>query len=137
MELESEFAAAQARCDAVDQAHGLQAPRWLQAETLTQYRVRLLHRHQQHSRDWRSANLNVIAMDPKALEVAEARIYADSYHAAMNPSNTPGSPLIARTTRDATGRMVTRFFGDPIEAWKPYMGAGVRYLTGIERHPAG
>ena len=134
---EAAIANAQAKCDAVEMIHGTQAPRALQGESLRDYRVRLLRRHQAHSPAWKSVNLNVMANDAAAFDVAETQILRDSLHVATHPTNAPGSPLVAHTRVDGSGRRITTFSGDPIEAWKPFMGAGVRYLTAINRNPAG
>jgi hypothetical protein len=128
------FIQAQARADSVASEFGTSAPRALAGESLTQYRVRLANQFKVHSA-FKNANLAVIANDPAALDLAEAQIYKDALFVARNPSNAPGAPLIARTFIDNAGRRITEFSGDPIEAWKPFMGAGVRYLTAINRHP--
>ena len=129
------YAAAQARCDSVAQAFGMEAPRWLQGETLNQYRVRLLSEYKPHSPTWKNANLAVVANDAAAFGTVESAIYKDAYHVASNPRNDPGAPLTARTRVDSSGHRITTFHGDPIEAWKPFMGAGVRYLVGVDKHP--
>lgn len=124
---------AQLRAEPAAQAWGKQSPGPLQGESLSAYQVRLLTPHQTHSSDWKGVNLNKIAVDPATLRVAETQILESSHKAAINPVCPPGTPLTTRTRIDESGRRVTTFHGDPIFAWAPFMGAGVRYLVGINK----
>lgn len=127
------FIEAQARADSVAKLFASQAPPSLQEETLGAYRARLMSPFQAHSPTWKQVNLHKIASDSAALDAAEAQVYKDAVAAATR--NNPGDPLRAVTSVDnATGHRVTRFFGDPMQAWLPFMGAGVRYLIGIDKH---
>jgi hypothetical protein len=125
------FIEAQPLADTAAQSFGQRAPAPLTGESLSNYRVRLLSPYQPHSDTWKGSNLNKVAMEPHALAAAESQIYRDAQKVATR--NDPGTPLRAVTSRDEAGRMVTRFFGDPAEAWRPFMGAGVRYLIGVNK----
>jgi hypothetical protein len=128
---------AQARADVVAQAFSIHdhAPRPLQGESLKDYRARLATGFKQHSSDWKGIDL--YRLDGHALAVAEAMIYKDAFHTATHPSNAPGAPLRSRSYVDESGRRITEFSGDPVLAWAPFVGKGIRYLIGINRKPAG
>lgn len=135
MDNATDFVSAQSRADQIAQELGTVAPRPLDGETLKNYRVRLAGYYQKNSDAWKDIDLK--DLDDKTLGVAESMIYEDSYHLAKNPKNEPGMPLRARSRIDDSGRRITEFFGDPIEAWKSFVGHGIRYLIGINKRPAG
>jgi hypothetical protein len=128
---------AQLRADRAAQAWGTQAPGPLQGESLAQYQVRLLTPHQAHDPAWKDANLNKIAADPASLRAVETQVLESSYRAGNNPVCPPGTPLTAHSHTDSSGRRITTFRGDPVLAWAPFQGPGVRYLVGIDKHPPG
>jgi hypothetical protein len=133
-----DYRTAQMRAERPAQALGMQAPPPLMGESVKDYRVRLASHFQSHSPDWKGANLNTLAAtSPSALSVAETQIYDAAYKAGTNPHCPPGTPLRAVTSRNEGGAMVTKFYGDPVFAWRDFMGAGVRYLVGINRNPGG
>ena len=123
----------QLRAEPAAQAWGKQTPGPLHGESLAAYQVRVLTPHQQHDPAWRAANLNKIAADPATLRAVETQILESSYRAALDPNCPPGTPLTERTRNDSSGRRITTFHGDPIFAWRPFMGAGVRYLIGVDK----
>jgi hypothetical protein len=48
--------------------------------------------------------------------------------------NGPGAPpLRAVESRDAQGRKVTRYYGDPSEAWGPFRGESARQLSNVDK----
>ena len=103
-----QFVAAQQRADKVYRAFDSEAPQWLIGETLHQYRRRLLEPHQTHSQKWKTTDLAKIG---PALDVAEDQIYADAYRSACEP--TDDGKLRRITERDAAGRSISRYVGDP------------------------
>jgi len=126
------FREAQARADATAQTFGQRAPAPLTGESLADYRVRLLAPYQAHSSNWKTSNLRVVARDAHALAAVEAAIHQDARQAATR--NGPDIPLHAVTTTEPSGHRVTSWYGDAAEAWRPFMGAGVRYLIGINKN---
>ena len=135
MDNAGDFIGAQSRADAVAQELGTQAPRPLDGESLKDYRIRLAGYYKEHSPEWKDINLK--GLGDHAFGVAEGMIYKDALHVAKNPKNEPGMPLRARTKIDESGRRITEWFGDPLEGWKSFIGHGIRYVTGINKRPAG
>lgn len=133
----AKYATHQMEAERVAQAFGRHdgAPGPMQGELLKDYRVRLATGFKSHSPSWKDVDLALL--DEKAMGVAEAMIYKDAFQVAANPKNEPGAPLRGRTRVDESGRRITEFSGDPVLAWAPFVGKGVRYLTGINRKPAG
>jgi hypothetical protein len=114
------FVAAQMKAERVAQAFGDSqgAPRWLQGESLTQYRQRLLGKYKQHSANWKGVELSKLNAD--ALDIVETQVYADAYQAATSPSTVEAGTLRSVTETDYTGRRITRFYGDPEACWGPF-----------------
>jgi hypothetical protein len=115
------FTAAQIAAERVHQAFGdsAGAPRWLNGETVPQYRRRLLQRYKQHSPAWKDVDLSKIS-DETALGVAETQIYADAHQASMNGSLVPPNMLREITSRDQSGRQISRFVGADDAAWSQF-----------------
>jgi hypothetical protein len=129
---------AQLRAEQAAQANGMQAPGPLNGESVKDYRVRLASHFQQHSPEWKTQNLNTLAASsPAGFGVAERQIYDSAIKAGNNPVCPPGTPLYSRTSRNESGHLVKTFFGDPVFAWRDFVGGGVRFLTGINRRPQG
>jgi len=118
----------QARADTIYAAFGDSAPRPLQGETGLAYRKRLAKGLQTHSMAWKDVDLS--ALPENVVSVAEGAIYADAMTAARNPANVEVDQLRAVKTRDATGRVVTSFVGEP-RAWMSDFTANRRRLAGI------
>ncbi len=108
----SQFVEVQALADRVAHVFNDSAPRWLNGETLGQYRRRLLQKFQTHSQPWKGVDLSKIG-DDAALGIAEKQIYADAMTAGMSPAVDGEPRLVPMTERDATGRTITRFRGSP------------------------
>jgi len=113
------FVEAQARADRVAQAFGDTAPRWLNGESLLQYRRRLARTFQHHSGDWKGVDLSRIA-DEAALDIAERRIYADAMEAALHPADTSTPFLRPISETDRAGRKITRFVGSIEATFGPF-----------------
>lgn len=113
------FVNAQMKNERVAQAFGDSAPRWLNGDSLTLYRRRLIDRYKAHSRAWKDVDLAPFA--DKALDVVEDQVYADAYLAAAHPTDVPVGTLRQIQSRDQTGRTITRFVGsDDAAAWTPF-----------------
>lgn len=115
------FVAAQSQAERVAQAFGdsAGAPRWLNGETVPQYRRRLLSKYKAHSADWKDADLSKIA-DDSALTVIEKRIYADAMQAALHPTDLGAGQLREIKRVDAAGRTISNFVGSETAAWAPF-----------------
>lgn len=122
---------AQVKADSVMGLFGERAPRPLRGETVLGYRKRMAKQMQQHSKQWKGVDLNVL---PKAaFDIAEGQIFADAQVAASAPTSAPGQ-LRSVQRRDATtGRVTTQFFGDP-KAWMGDFSAPKRFVAGIDKH---
>lgn len=125
------FVEAQARADAVAQAFGKHAPRWLAGESLNGYRKRLVRPYQHHSKAWKDTDLSAIH-DSAALSNIEAMVYADASNAAMNPIGDEADILRPVVEKDRTGREITRFYGSPEACWGAFKQP-VRVVTGITK----
>lgn len=109
---------AQSKAERVAQAFGDSAPRWTSSENELQYRVRLLGKFKPHSKEWREVDLGKLGAD--ALAIAENKIYADAWDAAIRPASVEGGVLREVTETDRTGRKITRFYGDTDVCWAPF-----------------
>ncbi len=119
----ADMAQIQADADRIFSAHSLSAPRPMDGETKLGYRRRLATEMKHHSPDWKDVDLGVIAVDAKAFEVAERRIYADAMDAAMHPV-VPGDGLLEVRRKDPdTGHLIKEFHGQP-RAWMSAFSGG-------------
>lgn len=119
-DVRTQFVAAQSKAERVHQAFGdaAGAPRWTQGEKIDQYRRRLLSAFKKHSKAW--AEVDLAPFVGKALDVVEDQVYADSITAAKNPTDIGPGMLRESVTVDATGRRISRFYGDPEACWGPF-----------------
>lgn len=124
-----QYIAAQQQCETVAQAFGdsAGAPRWLNGETLTDYRRRLLTKYKPHSAKWKDADLS--ALTGAVLDNIEQQVYADAVAAARNPANVEEGMLREVHETDRTGRQITRFIGD-IDAFLQPFKQPSRFVTG-------
>lgn len=106
------MADAQAKADSVYSAFGASAPRFLEGESLIDYRKRLASKLKEHSKAWKDVDVSAIA-DSAVIDVAEQQIYADAMQAANHPVDVPAGVLreINRVDR-ATGVRMTTFVGN-------------------------
>ncbi|MGB9428966.1 MAG: hypothetical protein WCC11_03675 [Gammaproteobacteria bacterium] len=112
------FEAAQVAADKCAAAWGSSAPHWVDDESLRDYRLRLLKPYKNFSKDWRQANLSD-THDPTVLDNAEKDIYRCATAAATSNETFPNM-LRAVNIKDATGRLITKFYGDPEHCWGPF-----------------
>lgn len=125
------FITAQERCDAVAQIHGGRAAQPLNGETLSGYRRRLVKPYQSQSA-WRNVDLATLPADSFA--IAEAAIYNDAAGGG-DPATLPGQ-LRPRLKRDAAGRIITEFVGDPATWMSQFRGPKQRVVN-FRTHQSG
>lgn len=115
------FIDTQAKAEKVYQAFGdsAGAPRWMPGEGVPDYQRRLLTRFQRFSPDWKDKDLAKV--DATVLDIAEARIYADSMQEALHPTDLPPNTLRKIETRDPiTDRKTISFVGAEDAFWNQY-----------------
>lgn len=121
----NEVAEAQVKADSVFSSFGKRAPIPLSGEKPMAYRRRLMIQLQEHSPDFKAVDLSAIA-DSQLLSTAEKHIYADAQKAA---SLSVGPGMLREIKRkDATGREISTFEGDPAVTWAPFQ-SGKRQVT--------
>jgi hypothetical protein len=121
-EMRSEFVAAQSRADVLLRAFGdsAGAPSFVAGERLLQYRTRLLSNFQRYSPRFKGADLSKVH-DSSAFAAVENEIYRDAEHELTHPTHLAAGAMVARETRDATGRPITRFYSsDPGVVWNKF-----------------
>lgn len=116
----SVLASEQAKAERVHQAFGdsAGAPHWLNGESRVQYVARLASKFKDHSKDWKSVDLNVLP--EAALDVAATRIYADALAEAAHPTTVRPGVLLPQFVKDAAGRVITKYVGDPNACWDQF-----------------
>lgn len=112
----------QSKAERVFQAFGdsAGAPPPVNGETEVDYRVRLLSAFKKHSKAYKDSDLGKVH-DEAIFTSIEDSIYADAYTEATRPTQVQPGVLIPQRTKDATGRVITRYNGDPNAAWAPFM----------------
>jgi hypothetical protein len=125
--MRQDYASVQAKADSIAQAFDDSAPRWMNGESLVDYRRRLLDQFKAHSPAWRT--VEKLPRDEATLRIAESQIYTDALHAAQNPVVPPGQ-MVERITSDRSGRRITRFHGDPA-AWMNQFKLAPQLVVGI------
>jgi hypothetical protein len=101
----------------------------MSAETVRDYRIRLLRRYKHHSPDWKGIDLQSIS-DPKIFDSAEARIYADARAAGATPE-VPDGYLHERVRTDISGRRISEFYGSP-RVWMRTFSGSRRYVRSFK-----
>jgi hypothetical protein len=118
------FADAQLRADSAYQSWGKQASHALSGESLRDFRIRLLSGLKQHSKRYRDSDLTTVG-DETVFNDIERVILDDAVKASNEPGDATGV-LRKVTSRDDMGRITTKFYGDPLVCWAPFMGGGTR-----------
>lgn len=119
------FVAAQAKADRVYAAFGDSAPRWMTAEPLRNYRIRLATPMKARSAAWK--NVDISALPEDALAVAEETIYHDAVAASMRADAGPEEGLQEVFEKDRANRTISRFRGHPEACWGQFK-LPVRYV---------
>lgn len=115
----SKFVEAQSRAEPIAQAFGDSAPRWLDGESLLEYRRRLVRKFQAHSPQWKNSDISKIE-DNIALDNIERIVFADAMTAARAPLSGDGDYLRVVSETDGAGRKIRRFYGSPAACWAPF-----------------
>lgn len=115
------FAATQLEWEQVHQAFGDSqgAPRWANGEEYNEYCRRLASKFQSHSKTWKEKDLSKV--DVSVLPEILGQIRSDALAVARNPQSAPGTALRMSEERDGTGRIIRKFYGDPMAVWSPFM----------------
>ena len=119
------FAGSQMRLDSATQAWGHQCRAPLAGESLRDYRISVLNGLKAHSKAYKDSDLATIG-DENAFTNIEGMIINDAIEASVS-NITAGAPLRKVTARDDMGRITSKFYGDPIVAWAPFMGGATRF----------
>ena len=121
-EMRSEYVAAQSRADVLFRAFGdsAGAPPFVAGERLLQYRARLLNNFKKFSQKFKDSDLAKVH-DSAAFAAVENEIYGAAEHELTHPTHLAAGAMVARETRDATGRPITRFYSsDPGVVWNKF-----------------
>jgi len=125
--LQEEYGAAQERADAAYRACGHDgSPPHLMGESLIDYRHRLLRGVQDMSATWKKTNL---PRDEGLMQAIEPQIYRDAAASITDPSQDRPGVLREVIERDATGRRITKFYGDNSVTWAPFQPRQIAYVT--------
>lgn len=117
--------ATQARADAALQPFGKRSSPPISGETPDKYRQRMLRHLAPLSPRFKDETFHYVT--GAALAVCEDQVYADAASAARdcdNPANA--GRLIPLRKADDTGRVITRFAGDPLSWMTAFMDGGRR-----------
>ncbi len=112
---------AQHRADSVSAMFGQSVSSPRLGETSIAYRKRLAADLQKYSPQFKDARLD--AVDHPTLTAMEDRIYADAVATARS-GNVPRGQLREVKERDASGRLISRYYGDPMAWMGAFMGQG-------------
>ncbi len=124
------MASVQSVADNVFSAHSKSAPRPMDGETLIGYRRRLAGELKHHSPEWKDVDLGVIAVDSKAFDNVEKKIYADAMEAAIHPNIGDGEFLREVRRRDPdTGHLIKEYYGQPRTWMSAFSGGPPRLAT--------
>ncbi len=102
----------QARANSIMALHGERARDPSLGETPLHYRAALAQELAEHSASYKSANLR--GYDAQSVAAAEDVIYNDAVQAARNTAKATPGLLVSERYRDESGRMITRWNGDPM-----------------------
>ena len=125
-----QMADAQAAADSVYHAFNDSAPRFLNGETLGEYRRRLVTKFKDMSPAWKAVDVGALS-DDAVFEVAEKAIYADALTAARNPSSVEDGALRMTRRQTASGHTMISFDGRP-RAWLNRFAGTQRAVTKID-----
>lgn len=115
-------ASAYARADAVSQLFGTKATPPLTGESPLRYRARLLNRFKKYSPRFKNEIFDYYG--DAAMTTAEEVIFADAARAARG--DLDNGKLVPVVERDAAGRLITKFAGDPLSWMTTFMTGGRR-----------
>lgn len=114
------LSAAQTRADTILQQLGERPERPFFGESALSYRRRILAKLKKHSEKLKDIALD--GLSGATLDTIETAIYADAQAAARRPGTHAKNVLLPIVTRDAAGREITRYVGNP-KAWRDRFSA--------------
>jgi hypothetical protein len=123
----------QSRADEAFALHGLRAPPIQVGEGLANFRRRLLGSLLAYCDHAAYHKIDATKVDPSILDTIEATVIDD----AIDRFKSPTGPLRSAVETDASGRRITRFFGDPSETWRPFQPSVRRRLVGMKNTATG
>jgi hypothetical protein len=128
---------AQARADEVCRQMSTSAPMPLKGEDALKYRLRVARELQHFSKDWRDADLHVLARCD-GFDPVERAIYADATAMALRPDFAPRGQLRKREEIDENGVKTINWHGSPKTWMRQFMAApqAVRGFFRQTRHGA-
>ncbi len=131
--LRAEMSDAQARADGAYRGAGYAdgAPQPLMGESLHAYRRRLIEPFKSSDPNWKRAN--IANADEALLSIAEKQILDRAVAAQSDPQNFKPGELRTVVSLDSTGRKITKFYGDPSVAWRPFQHAAMKFVRGFGR----
>ena len=115
------------------------APPFVNGESELDYRARLASKYQQHAKNPKVKSAKLLEIkDAASLEVIEDAIYADALAEAQSPSTIHAGVLVPRRIKDAAGREIVRYSGDPNACWDQFNPPAVKVVRRIlvPRSPA-
>lgn len=117
------LSAAQSRADSVAVMFGDRAPPPMPGEVSLDYRKRQLNRFKSHSARFKESRFD--SLDEAMLSPIEDIVYADAVSVARSPAQIQPGILIPMERRDAAGRTITTYVGDPM-AWMQHFMTGAQ-----------
>lgn len=121
----------QSKAQRVAQAFGdsKDAPAICQGEAEQDYRIRLLSKYKDFSKSYKDADMSKIH-DASVFTSIEDAIYNDAMAEAERPSTVQPGVMIPQKIKDAAGREITKYHGDPAACWDKF-NPPVRYVRRI------
>ena len=113
------FRDAQVRAHAVYEMFGDSAPAALAGERLHEFHARLLKPLQRYCRTFKDADLSKIT-DVATLTAIGDLVCADAMAEATHPTQFRPGQLIPHKITDASGRVITKYTGDPNACWDQF-----------------
>jgi hypothetical protein len=122
----NELDAARARADSAAAHWGAKASQPLPGERPDDYRRRCLAPYLKYSE--KAKGLTSDNIPSGILNLVETQVYADAIAAAKDPRNYKPGELRAVSERDASGRLITKYYGDN-GAWMSQFMTGAQVCT--------
>lgn len=97
------------------------APTFVNGESEIDYRVRLASKYQAHAKDPKVKGAKLADIkDANAFEWFEDAIYNDALSEASHPTDFKPGVIFPQRIRDAAGREITKYHGDPNACWDQF-----------------
>lgn len=121
-EEDHEIRQATARFDAAGAVVGERASPHIPGESSRQYRARLLNALAKRTTTYRQSRFD--SLDAPALDLFEDRVFREVREIAQARADTEPGRLLAIEERDPSGRVITKYAGDPLCWMSPFMRGG-------------